>query len=199
MFSPTFLIRRVLLTWLAVSLLGCVSGRALASDLYPRADLDRDGVTDVVSIQNAPAPRGLLVWLSRSKSQFLLPTPLPIQRVAAADVDGDSRLDLVAADTSAKLYVWRSSGKGRLRPMRPRPGRPAAGPTCSRRIQESPETVPFEAANSARTDPSLDAPRLTSLALVSTYSWILRSSSSSPTPVSVRRGQPRAPPPARTH
>src|SRR5713101_601817 len=86
---------------MAFGLLATFAAEAQAGDFY--ADLDRDGVRDVVSIQPSS---GLVVWLSGTKSLLNLPTRRPIMRVTAADIDGDGRIELVASDTAARLHVW---------------------------------------------------------------------------------------------
>ena len=136
-----------LLTWLPT--------RAWADDLY--ADLDRDGVRDVISIQTGPR-RGLVVWLSSSQSVFHLPTRLPISRIVAADIDGDGGIDLVAADTSAKIHVWHRSKHGTLRRTHPRHIPPTAGPAHGRGLQESPETPVPAVAGNGPADAPFDAP-----------------------------------------
>jgi hypothetical protein len=90
---------------------------AAASELY--TDIDRDGISDVVSIQSVPST-GLRVWLSKSNVTFVLPTRRPITHVAASDLDGDGHIDLIAADSAAKVHVWHRTPRGHLRPTRPR-------------------------------------------------------------------------------
>src|SRR5437773_1913249 len=69
-----------------IAALAWLPGRASAETIY--ADLDRDGRSDIITIQTVPTP-GLRVWLSGSNSSLLLPTRRPITHVTASDIDGD--------------------------------------------------------------------------------------------------------------
>jgi hypothetical protein len=101
-----------------VSLAGIWAPRAAAADeLY--ADLDHDGVRDVVSVQSVPRT-GLLVWLSKSNSTLILRTRRLITHIAASDIDGDGRIDLVASDSAARVTVWHRTNRGHLRVTHPR-------------------------------------------------------------------------------
>ncbi len=97
-----------------------VPGVARAQTIF--ADVDRDGIRDVLSVSNTS--RSILqVWFSATQTFRKLHTPRPIFRVAAMDVDGDGRPEIVASDTSARLHVWRQGKSGRLHRVLPR--RPA--------------------------------------------------------------------------
>jgi hypothetical protein len=121
----------------ALLLLVLAPAVASADDFF--ADFDRDGVRDIVTIPKAPA-RGLLVWLSGSRSLLRLRTRRQVTGVTARDVDGDGRLDLVAADGSAKLHVWHHTLHGLFRTRRPRHSTPTAVPAHPRTIDQSSET-----------------------------------------------------------
>lgn len=114
-FSAVF--RRGWLVLWAGILVGLLPRVAAAGDLL--ADLDRDGVTDVVSID--PASASLLhVWLSTTQTERELNTTRPVYRMVAVDLDGDGRPELVVTDTHATLHIWRHAGNGRLRQVHPR-------------------------------------------------------------------------------
>jgi FG-GAP-like repeat len=115
----------VIATLLAAAVLVVLPARASADPFY--ADLDRDGIRDIVTIQRSPAS-GLQVWLSASGRQIHLPTRRPVLRVTVSDIDGDGHLDLIAADASA-VHVWHRTSHGNLRRMRPR--RPPLAPAVS--------------------------------------------------------------------
>jgi hypothetical protein len=100
------------------ALLAVWPGTARAQQLH--VDLDRDGVRDNVTIQHAPVS-AVRVWLSTSQSERQLRTPVPVLRLAAADVDGDGRPELFAAGASPILLAWRQVAHGRFRPIHPRP------------------------------------------------------------------------------
>ena len=115
MVFPAVFRRVCLCVWAAV-LVGALPRVAAADDL--RADFDRDGVTDVVTLD--PVSTSLLhVWLSTTQTARELRTSRPIYRMVAVDLDGDGRPELVVSDTHATLHVWRHAGNGRLRPVRP--------------------------------------------------------------------------------
>ena len=108
---------------LAVAVLFGLPASASADPFY--ADIDHDGVRDVITIQRWPSS-GLEVLLSASGQQIRLPTRRPVLRVAASDVDGDGHLDLLAADVSA-VHVWHRSHHGGLKRVRPRRAAPTPG------------------------------------------------------------------------
>src|SRR5262245_21453909 len=133
-------LRRAVVACLMFLGLVAMAGEARAAEFY--ADLDRDGLRDMIRIEPAS---GLLVWLSQSKVVLKLPTRRPILRVAAGDVDGDGRVELLAADSAAKLHVWHRTRGGKLRPTRPRHAPVRTGFTSNRRVHQ-PSTDPSSAA-----------------------------------------------------
>jgi hypothetical protein len=111
---------------------------AAASEIY--ADIDHDGIRDVVSIESIPRT-GLRVWLSKSNVTLTLTTRRPITHVAASDLDGDGHIDLVAADSAAKVHVWHRTARGHLRPVRPR-GTPWRDAVSTRRVRGAQDDGP---------------------------------------------------------
>lgn len=175
---------------MAVALVASLPVRAWAGDLY--ADLDHDGLRDVVSIPTGNS-RGLLVWLSSSKSLLHLQTRLPILRIAAADIDGDGGVDLVAADTSARLHVWHRAG-GRLRRIHPRHLPAATGPAHGRGLQESPDSPASALAGSDSTDPACDATHPAHESTLARQALHRPAAGSATTSTSFSQLQSRAPP-----
>jgi hypothetical protein len=115
MVFPAVFRRVCLCVWAAV-LVAALPRVAAADDL--RADFDRDGVTDVVTLD--PASTSLLhVWLSTTQTERELRTSRPVYRMVAVDLDGDGRPELVVSDTHATLHIWRHAGNGRLRQVHP--------------------------------------------------------------------------------
>jgi hypothetical protein len=108
--------------WVAlVASVLAVPGIAGAETVF--ADVDRDGIRDVLSVLGASRST-LQVWISSTQQFRKLHTTRPIYRVAAVDVDGDGRPEIVASDTSAKLHIWRQGKNGRLHRVRARRSAP---------------------------------------------------------------------------
>ena len=173
----------------AVGLLPGVAARAQAGDFY--ADLDRDGVRDVISIQPSS---GLVVWLSGSKSVLKLPTHRPIMRVTAADIDGDGRIELVASDTAARLHVWHQTRGGKLRPTRPRHVPVSPGLTSNRRVHQAPDDASTAAIDEGPAAPPSDAPHPARLPSLDVFGHILALPRIAFRSLDVVPHQPRAPP-----
>jgi len=137
---------RRLLRWTlaaVVSLAGIWAPRAAAAaEFY--ADLDYDGVRDVVSIQTVPRT-GLRVWLSKSNSTLILRTRRVITHIAASDIDGDGRIDLVASDSAARVTVWHRTNRGHLRVTHPRRVTRPDTMSRSRRVHGAGDEAPVAA------------------------------------------------------
>ena len=72
------------------------------------ADLDNNGVLDLI----ASTPTDSRVWLGAAEGKFQpLPGSIPMHVLAAVDLDGDGRIDLVGLDPQGKPLSFRSSGK----------------------------------------------------------------------------------------
>lgn len=88
--------------------------RASYADQRVYADFDGDGYRDHATFD--PAHASLMrVWLSSNQHAGMLRSRLPLVRLAAVDLDGDGRPELVATDRHAGLHVWRAGG-GRFAP-----------------------------------------------------------------------------------
>jgi len=103
------------------------------------ADLNGDGAIDVASVV-----RGRVHVTLAHGGTVELRGARNVARLAAADVDGDGDADLVAATRHGALRVFRNDGRGRLSPIRPRPGSGglanSSHGTLSRRSSEDPPT-----------------------------------------------------------
>ena len=139
---------------LALAAVTSLSGRAWADPLY--TDLDRDGVRDVVTIRRSP--NSLQVWLSGSREQIVLRTRRPVLQILASDVDGDGRLDLVAAD-AASVHVWRRTPGGDLRRLHPRRHGRAPGLSNPTGIGRGGDGEPAALASDGFSPPGTDAAR----------------------------------------
>jgi hypothetical protein len=109
--------RTLVLGLTCAALLLCAT-RAFASGRV-FGDFDGDGIRDYGSV-SAQDPTIVRVWLSSTKRVALIHSREPVLQLAAADMDGDSRSDLVARVRSS-LRVWvRKDGRFRAYRVRPR-------------------------------------------------------------------------------
>ncbi|MEO7276313.1 MAG: hypothetical protein ABI211_30370 [Vicinamibacterales bacterium] len=72
------------------------------------ADLDRDGVHDRVSVEEQ-SPTRVHVWLSTLGVTKVLTNRRPVLAIAAVDLDGDQRVELLVSDRHT-LHVWTTLG-----------------------------------------------------------------------------------------
>jgi hypothetical protein len=101
------------------------------------ADFDGDGQRDRATL-DSHQPSLLRVWLSTTQTTSILNAGSPILGVAARDLDGDRRDELMAGGTSG-LHVWTTRRKGlRPFPARPVPPRPVGSPSRDR-VDDGPE------------------------------------------------------------
>lgn len=102
------LLRRVL--WLACCSLLLGVPLAHANPALTTADIDGDGHGDRVTFR-AEEPRVVNVWLSATSTTHVIHSAQPILRLAATDLDGDNRAELVASNQSG-LQIWTKKQKG---------------------------------------------------------------------------------------
>jgi hypothetical protein len=103
------LLRRAL--WLAFAATIALVPCAGAAERLLTADFDGDGRHDRVAIDHQD-PSLLTVWLSATGATEQIRNARPLLRVAALDLDGDHRPELIATDTSAAgLHVWKKHGR----------------------------------------------------------------------------------------
>ena len=109
-------VRTLVLGLTCAALLLCAT-RAFASGRV-FGDFDGDGIRDYGSI-SAQDPTIVRVWLSSTKRMAVIHSREPVLQLSAADVDGDSRSDLVARVRSS-LRVWvRKDGRFHTYRVRP--------------------------------------------------------------------------------
>jgi VCBS repeat protein len=123
--SASMLSRSITSKFAAVAILLCAvlwPCRSFA-DQQVRADFDGDGQLDAARVQ----PRGVVVWLSRTRAFSALRGSGHPLRLAAVDLDRDGRPELVALDAARGLRVWKTHKSGKLHPYRPRA--PTRGPS----------------------------------------------------------------------
>jgi hypothetical protein len=186
--APNRLRRTVVVCLMLLGLLAAAA-QARAADFY--VDLDRDGVRDMIRIESAS---GLLVWLSQSKVVLKLPTRRPILRVAAGDVDGDGHIELLAADTAAKLHVWHRTRGGKLRPTLPRHAPVLPGFTSNRRVHQTSSDPSSAATDDDPVTSPLDAPHPARLPSFDTSSTLTTARDLPSGSLRLPPHQPRAPP-----
>jgi hypothetical protein len=123
------------------------------------ADFDGDGVRDQVSLSRHD-PTVVRVWLSSTRRIDVIHSREPILQIAAADLDGDARKELVArVPTSMRVWVRRN---GHFQSYRPR--HRAVTSRISRARSHGSNADPLNAELSV-TEYSLIAPSLESTVL----------------------------------
>jgi VCBS repeat protein len=105
-------------------------------------DLDGDGRGDQV-VLDRDRPLVLQVWLSNSGTTQVIRSRVPILQVAAADLDGDHRPELIASDGDSQLQVWTRKRKG-FHSYRARHAVPSASQREVRRIDDTNAEPPGE-------------------------------------------------------
>jgi hypothetical protein len=98
-------------------------GMAAAGEPSLEVDFDGDGRGDFFAVSHNE-PSIVRVWLSASRTTHRIRADVPLQRLAAVDLDGDRRPELIAGDGTLRIHVWTTQRNG-FRFYRPHPGRPA--------------------------------------------------------------------------
>src|SRR5262245_36777038 len=115
-FAAPRLFRPLWLLWVFVLI-----APALASAASPPviADFDGDSKPDRAELSRRE-PSAVRVWLSTTRRVAILRSSTPILGIAARDLDGDRRAELIASKASSGLQVWtkRRHGFGAFRPKR---------------------------------------------------------------------------------
>ncbi len=93
--------------WVALVVVVLLPRTALADHLVA-ADFDGDGKRDFASVDRPLSP-GVRVWLSSTRKSRLLTSERPLLDLAARDLDGDGRDELIAFDGSPTLQIWKAS------------------------------------------------------------------------------------------
>ena len=107
---PAVIMRRVFWMVCACALL-LPRLTAAAPSLAIGFDLDGDGRGDQV-VLDRDKPLVLHVWLSKSGTTQVIRSSVPILQIAAADLDGDRRPELIARDSDSQLHVWKRKRTG---------------------------------------------------------------------------------------
>jgi hypothetical protein len=99
--------------WIACACVLLCAPIAAAADRSLAADFDGDGKSDRVAIDHTE-PSLLHVWLSTTGRTDVIRNARTLFRIAATDLDGDDRPELIATDASPEhLRVWKKDGARR--------------------------------------------------------------------------------------
>jgi hypothetical protein len=188
---PLFKLGPVL--WALCASLLLLPHTAVAGEPSLTVDFDGDGQHDSVRLDQ-DRPSVLRIWLSASDTTQVLVSRGPLHRVAATDLDGDHRPELIASDSESRLHVWthRARGFRRYQPRQAIPPGLASAPV--RRVdgqnREPEEELsggafgPPELARTSPPDPTVDA----------TSVCVPPGESASPASPAVQPFSPRPPP-----
>ena len=91
--------------WVLCACLLMLPRIAEAGDPSLAIDFDGDGRHDSVRLDQR-RPSVLRIWLSASGTTQVLVSRRPFNHVAATDLDGDHRPELIASDGQAHIQVW---------------------------------------------------------------------------------------------
>jgi hypothetical protein len=117
------------------------------------ADFDGDGYRDHATLDDLE-PSLLHVWLSATRSTAVVRSRSPLFGIAARDLDGDRRAELIAGGRATGLQVW-TSRHATFSRFQPRPVPPGGlHPPVRHKVDDAPEPMP--AAVTPAT-PSFDA------------------------------------------
>ena len=125
-----------------------------ASGLTVVADFDGDGRHDRVELARGESSL-LHVWLSTSHSTSVFRSSSPLLTIAASDLDGDGRYELIASGAFGRLHVWtkRRHGFVPLHPKHETAG--ASSGQVPRRVTDRSRDTSGAELPTGRTTPSL--------------------------------------------
>src|SRR5262245_1206456 len=100
--------------WLAVVGGLLAAPRAARADQSVFADFDGDGRCDEARLDDVHR-RTVNVWLSATQRSRVLRAARPILQLAAGDLDGDGRAELLAAGLDRGLVVWKAHHRSKFK------------------------------------------------------------------------------------
>jgi hypothetical protein len=121
-----------------------------AAERFLTADFDGDGRHDRVTLDQRD-PSVLRVWLSTTNSTLLIRSASPLVGIAATDLDGDHRAELIARGDSAVLQVWTNKHTGFHAFRANRTSQPSLAARHPEGIDDGPagETLEFSSTNTS--------------------------------------------------
>lgn len=183
--------RAVWLVWLCL-----LAGphTAHASGLTVSADFDGDGRYDRAELERRESSL-LRGWFSASHSTSVVHSSTPLLTIAATDLDGDGRHELIASGTLGRLQVWTKRRHGFTR-LHPHQGAPVVSSgqapltvddesedTSGAEVPPSPSTLSLALTRRSPPPPPLAAPPATRPVIVPPQSELLARFGSRPPPL----------------
>jgi hypothetical protein len=139
--------------WMVCACLLIVPTLAAAAESALSIDLDGDGRRDGVVLDGRESL--VQVWLSASNTTQVIHTAVPVQRVVAADLDGDHRPELIARDSKSQIHVWTAKQK-KFRPYHPHDAVPSADKQLHHGWVDDDDSEPADVV----TNPTVPSPAL---------------------------------------
>lgn len=129
--------------WVLCACLLLLSRAAAAGEPALAVDFDGDGRRDTVRLDHQ-RPSVLRVWLSATGTTQVLVSRGALRHVAATDLDGDHRPELIASDGESRIHVWKHLSRG-FRRYQPRAATPKVLAPPTRRCVDGGDRAPEEA------------------------------------------------------
>jgi len=126
---------------------------AVASSRSVVGDFDGDGQHDRATLDRRGHATEIRIWLSTTQATTVIYSAARIGAIAARDLDGDHRDELIAR-THARLHVWTVRSQRFHRVEQPKRAPDGLGAARPNRVEDPPDDVP---AGDASTDASSTA------------------------------------------
>lgn len=186
-----YLARPIVIAWLA--LIAAVPG-AIAAETCVSGDFDGDGYGDR-AVLDRQEPSVVRVWLSKSRRVHVMRARVTLSAIAARDLNGDRRAELVAREAKASLHVW-TLGRSGFRAFGPREARVHVLPVPPRHHVDDRQASGGPLVASARADAPVTSPAARPEAAAPSDSCgVLRWDVGVPSSCGASPSRPRSPPP----
>src|SRR5215468_1516742 len=114
-------------------------------------DFDADGRRDRVTL-DVREPWIVRIWLSATRSTHIIRSAQPLRDIAAVDLDGDHRPELIASTRSRGLQVWTNAPGGFVvYPLRRRPPTRDVSSSDRHRLDKDIDELPLGMGNTRPT------------------------------------------------